>query len=128
MGKKGSLRNMLHRSLGAGTFGRFWHFWNPIFGYYLANKIYTPLRAFLPRWLAVIATFGFSGLLHDAVTALVRGDWAFFFIPWFLLMGIGVVAGRWLQLDYSSRAWLVRALINFTYVGTCLSIALTVRI
>lgn len=128
MGSKGSLRNMLHRSLGAGTFGRFWQFWNPIFGYYLANKVYIPLRTFLPAWFAVIVTFGFSGLLHDVVTAIVRGDLAFLFIPWFLLMGTGVAVGSWLNIDYSSQTWFVRALINVIYVGGCLSAALTVKI
>ena len=32
LGASGSLENMLVRSLGAGTFAKFWQYWNPIWG------------------------------------------------------------------------------------------------
>lgn len=37
LGDSGSLRNMLIRSFGAGSFGRFWQYWNPIFDYGLGK-------------------------------------------------------------------------------------------
>ena len=48
LGASGSLQNMLVRSLGAGTFAKFWQNWNPIWGYALGRYIYKPLNQFLP--------------------------------------------------------------------------------
>jgi hypothetical protein len=42
LGASGSLQNMLIRSFGAGTFARFWQYWNPIWGYALGRYIYAP--------------------------------------------------------------------------------------
>jgi len=33
LGSSGSLRNMLRRSLGAGSFAGFWQYWIPVWGY-----------------------------------------------------------------------------------------------
>ncbi len=40
LGGAGSLRIMLHRSLGARSFAAFWQHWNPIWGYALGRFAY----------------------------------------------------------------------------------------
>jgi hypothetical protein len=127
LGDSNSLRNMLIRSFGAGSFGRFWQYWNPIFGYGLGKYIYSPLRRFLPPAVALIMTFVVSGAIHDLVTMAVRRQSAFLFTPWFFLLGVGVVVGRGLDLDFSERPWLVRAGMNLTYILICLAVTLVAR-
>jgi hypothetical protein len=120
LGASGSLQNMLVRSLGAGTFAKFWQYWNPIWGYALGRYIYAPLNRFLPASLALIFTFAVSGAIHDAVIMLVRGAPAFLFTPWFILMSGIVVLGRLVKLDYSQQAFSVRVAINLFFVIGCL--------
>ncbi|MEJ8801366.1 MBOAT family O-acyltransferase [Pontibacter sp. H249] len=74
-----SLRNNLYRSLGAKNFSTFWNYWNPIFGYYLGKFIFKPLKRILPVSISLIFTFIFCGLIHDAVTIIVRGRISLFF-------------------------------------------------
>lgn len=123
LGAAGSLRNMLHRSLGAGNFAEFWRYWNPIFGYYLGRYIFAPLKQWLPSWISLIITFVACGAIHDAVGSAVSGKVMFLFIPWFFFMGLAVLIGNAFRLDYSGYAWTVRALINISWVG--LSLLLT---
>lgn len=127
LGASGSLQNMLVRSLGAGTFVKFWQYWNPIWGYALGRYIYEPLNQFLPSSVSLILTFIISGGIHDLATMLVRGAPAFLFTPWFSLMGIVVVFGRLLKLDYSNQAFRVRVAINVTFILACLMIAISVK-
>lgn len=118
---------MLHRSLGAGSFDGFWRYWNPVFGYYLGRYVDSPLRRVLPRSAALVLTFIGCGALHDLVTMAVKGSVTFFFTPWFFLLGIGVVLGRWFGMDTSNRPWAVRAAINLAYVGACLAMTIMAR-
>jgi len=127
LGASGSLRNMLRRSLGAGSFSSFWQYWNPIFGYYLGRYVDSPLRRVLPRSVALILTFVVCGALHDLAAMAVRGRVAFLITTWFFFLGAGVLVGRWAGLDFSSRPWVVRAGINLTYIVACLSLALVAR-
>ena len=118
---------MLRRSLGASSFAGFWRYWNPVFGCYLGRYVDSPLRRVLPRTTALVLTFVLCGTLHDLVTMAVRGSVAFLFTPWFFLLGAGVVLGRSVGMDFSSRSWVVRAGINLTYVGACLAMTLIAR-
>ena len=127
LGASGALRNMLDRSLGARSFAGFWQYWNPVFGYGLAKYVHSPLLRVVPPAAAVIVTFAVCGLLHDAVTMGIRGSPTFLFTPWFTLLGVGVVLGRAVGMDLSSRSWAGRATVNFTYIVVCLSLALVVR-
>jgi hypothetical protein len=127
LGDSSSLRNMLIRSFGVGTFGRFWQYWNPIFGYGLGKYVYSRLPRFLLPALALIMTFVVSGGIHDLVTMAVRRSGAFLFTPWFFLLGAGVVGGRGLKMDFSERRWSVRAGINLTYIVVYLALTLVVR-
>ncbi len=127
MGAPGGLRNMLQRSLGAGSFGGFWRYWNPIWGYGLGKYVFAPLKTALPPALALVATFVVSGALHDVATMLVRRSPAFLFTPWFFFAGLGVLLGRAVRMNLSSKAWSVRAAVNLVYLAACLAIALAIR-
>lgn len=120
IGNSSSLQNNLQRSLGAKNFATFWHFWNPIFGYYLGLKIFKPLKKVLPAGLSLVLTFIFCGFIHDLVTTLVRGRLSLFFSVWFLLMGIAVAVSKFIHYDFSNKKWSFRAFINLSIIGLCL--------
>lgn len=112
LGASHSLRNMLKRSLGAHSFAQFWHYWNPIWGYYLARYVLRPSSHFLPKSMAVVFTFFISGLLHDVAVSLVKWQLIFLFSPWFSLLGCIVVFSKHYAISYGRFPWLVRAAIN----------------
>jgi hypothetical protein len=120
MGSSHSFRNNLYRSLGAKNFSTFWNYWNPIFGYYLGKRIFKPLRKYVPPAVALLITFLFCGLLHDAVTTIFRGNVSFFFSIWFVLMAVSVLVTRWLKQDFSTKPWLFRACANMAIISSCL--------
>lgn len=126
-GARGSMRNMLHRSFGAPTFSGFWRHWNPILGYALGRYIYRPLRRVMPPSLALFLTFIFSGAVHDAVTMAIRGAPAFLFVPWFALLGLGVLVGRACAWDFTGHVWWVRALVNLVYLALGLTATLVAK-
>ena len=119
LGDTESLKNMFSHAFGAGTFAGFWHYWNPIWGYALGKYVYAPLQSLAPSWLALLLTFIFSGGLHDLVIMAIRREPALIFIPWFFLLGVGVILGKAVNFDFSSYPWSVRAGINFSYLVTC---------
>jgi hypothetical protein len=112
LGADRSLRNMLHRSIGAKNFATFWMYWNPIFGYYLGKYIFKPLKRHFPKYLALLTTFIFCGLIHDFVTTILRGNISLFFTQWFLIMGLWVLLSDILRQDFSNQTWTVRATMN----------------
>jgi len=59
------LGHMFSRAFGASDFTRFWQYWNPLGGYFLAYFCYAPLRRFAPRPPCLIVTFALNGFLHD---------------------------------------------------------------
>ncbi len=117
LGAPGSMRNMLERSLGAGSFVLFWRYWNPIWGYYLSRKVMKPLSRFLPVWLAILLTFAVSGALHDLAISLAKGQWTLLFTPWFFLMGVIILVSGRLAISYHAQPWLIRATINSTLIA-----------
>lgn len=80
MGHSKSLSNNLERALGAKNFSRFWVYWNPIFSYYLGRYTFKPLHKIINKQFSLVITFFLCGLLHDAVTKMVRGETYFFFL------------------------------------------------
>ena len=120
MGHLNSLRNNLHRSIGAKNFPTFWNFWNPFFGYYLGTKIFKPIKKIFPVGFAVILTFLFCGLVHDLVTTLARGKLSLFFAIWFLIMGVVVAVSKKINYDLSHKKWILRALVNLSLIAVCL--------
>lgn len=120
IGHSGSLRNNLQRSLGAKNFPSFWNFWNPIFGYYLGTRVFKPIKKLFPVGIAVVLTFIFCGLVHDLVTTIIRGKPSFFFVVWFLVMGVVVAISKQINYDLSHRKWVLRALVNLSIIAVCL--------
>lgn len=127
LGASGSNVAMFRRSLGAGSLASFWRHWNPVFGYYLARFVFSPLRRMLPRSFAVVLTFLASGLVHDAVMWLFGSTTRFLFTTWFAFAGVAVVAGSAAGLDYSELRWRTRMAINVAVIATCLGISIVVR-
>lgn len=127
LGHPDSLRNMLHRSLGAGSFGEFWQYWNPIWSYGLGKYVYLPLLAVAPPFVALLLTFIVSGGIHDAVMIVARGSAIFLFTPWFFILAVGVIMGRAVNLELSHRSWLVRAAVNLSYLSVCLALTLLAK-
>ena len=124
LGASGSLRNMLYRSLGAGTFAQFWRFWNPIFSFYLGKYIFKPLKLVLPSFMSLIITFVICGALHDVVSLLAGGRIVFFFTPWFTFMGTLVVISNVLNINYATMPWVGRATINLLFISSCLALTI----
>lgn len=127
LGDGKSLRNMLHRSLGAASFAGFWQYWNPIWGYGLGKFMYSPLRRLLPPAAAFILTFVISGGIHDLATMAVSRSFAFLFTPWFFLLGVGAVLSRAFGMNLAKRPWWVRASINLAYLAICLALTLAAK-
>ena len=128
LGAPGSLRAMLHRSFGARSFDGFWQHWNPIFGYYLGTRVFVPLKRVTPAYVALLLTFVFTGIIHDAVTMLVRKDIAFLFTPWFLFLGLGlgVVVAKVIRMDVGAYPWPFRAALHSCYLAASLGLAFLV--
>lgn len=122
LGARGSLTQMLHRSLGADTFSGFWHYWNPIWGYYLGRFVHVPLRRGMPAAAAVVATFIFSGAIHDAAIFAVTGSPTALFVPWFAVLGLMVVLSKRFGIRYGFQPWMVRAAINIALVVGALAL------
>jgi len=120
IGNSKSLRNNLYRSLGAKNFSTFWNYWNPIFGYYLGKFIFKPLKKTFSVSVSLIFTFIFCGLIHDAVTTILRGSISLFFTTWFLFMGLAVLLTKGLKHNFSKHMWITRALINIGILSICL--------
>lgn len=116
LGASHSMRNMLARSLGAQSFAVFWHYWNPIWGYYLSRFVMRPLRTFLPLSFATLITFVVSGALHDLAVSLVKWHVVIFFTPWFAFMGLAVIFSSKMGISYAGFAWYIRALINVSLI------------
>ena len=128
IGDNRSLKNMLYRSLGAGEFSSFWKFWNPIWGYYLGKYVFKPLKGVLPKALALILTFVFSGFIHDLAIMVIRKEFTLLLTPWFLFMGICIVLTEFVNLDYSRFSWIIRAIINVLIISSCLFLAYQVKV
>jgi D-alanyl-lipoteichoic acid acyltransferase DltB (MBOAT superfamily) len=128
LGASESLRNMIVCSLGAGTFSKFWRYWNPIWSYYLGKYIFKPLKTVFPVAVSLLLTFTFCGFLHDLVVMFIRWDFVFLLTPWFFLMGLCALIGDFAKIDYSKFPWMVRAVINITIILICLYVAYQVSI
>ena len=123
IGHPQSLKNNLYRSLGAKNFSSFWNYWNPIFGYYLGEKIFKPAKLFLPTTVSLIVTFVFCGLIHDAVSVIFRGQTSFLFSFWFLFMGSAVLFTKYFNHNLSEKNWIIRALTNVFIIVICFCLA-----
>lgn len=122
LGASDSMKNMLSRSFGASSFPVFWHYWNPIWGYYLSRNVMRPVANFLPISLATFITFLVSGALHDIAVSIIKWKAILFFTPWFGLMGLMVIGSKGVGISYGHVSWPVRALINASFIFISLGI------
>ena len=122
LGASDSMKNMLSRSFGASSFPVFWHYWNPIWGYYLSRNVMRPVANFLPISLATFITFLVSGALHDIAVSIIKWKTILFFTPWFGLMGLMVIGSKGAGISYGHVSWPVRALINASFIFISLGI------
>ena len=122
LGASDSMKNMLSRSFGASSFPVFWHYWNPIWGYYLSRNVMRPVANFLPISLATFITFLVSGALHDIAVSIIKWKTILFFTPWFGLMGLMVIGSKGVGISYGHVSWPVRALINASFIFISLGI------
>ena len=116
LGDSSSRRNKLQRSFVATSFAGFWQYWSPIWGYGLGKYVYSPMRRVLPAAIALIVTFVVSGGIHDLVIMALRRSLTFLFTPWFFVLAVGVVLGRAVSMDLSSRNMWVRVGLNLAYL------------
>lgn len=116
MGNNKALSLMLKRAFGAGSFGMFWSYWNPIWGYYLGRFIFKPLKHLFNPAIATLLTFGISGLIHDLAVILIKWKINFFFAPWFFLMGLMVIFNKVLKINYHKTTFRNRVLINASLI------------
>ena len=122
LGASDSMKNMLLRSFGAPSFPVFWHYWNPIWGYYLSRNVMRPIANFFPISLAIFITFLVSGALHDIAVSIIKWKTIFFFTPWFGVMGLMVIGSKGAGISYGHVSWPVRALINASFILISLGI------
>lgn len=115
-------KEMLVRSFGANSFHDFWHYWNPVYGYYLYYKCFKPLKKYFPGSLCVILTFAASGFfLHDLpfgwwirfIRFFQTGDFPLPFVTiWFSLMGAITLVTRALKIDLGEQKFAFRVVVN----------------
>ena len=77
--------------------------------------------------MGLVITFVVSGALHDAVASAVTGRMVFILTPWFFFMGVGVIIGQALQMNFSHFDWPVRAFINISYIGMSLGLTYAIK-
>jgi D-alanyl-lipoteichoic acid acyltransferase DltB (MBOAT superfamily) len=116
--------NFLLRPFTAETFAGFWRYWNPVFSYYLSYYCYQPLRRWLPRAPAVVATFAACGALHAAIAFLLAGmgtrpALALFAILWFTLLGVSVVLLELLRLSFVRWPPALRPVAHVGIIAVC---------
>lgn len=117
---------MLARSFGAGSFAGFWRHWNPIWGYGLGRYVFAPAQRVIPPWLALIATFLVSGLIHDAVVMLLRREPAFVFTIWFAISALGIIASDRIGWNFAHWPRLARTAVIAAYLAAGLLVSLLV--
>lgn len=122
-------RNFLGKPFSAPSFTKFWWYWNPVVGYYLYYYSYRPLRAWLPRWLAVWTTFLICGVLHDlpfGVVAAVRGQHPppYTITLMFALLGLVVILSDRGKLTFDRLPCVLRWSVHALTIGLCWRVAL----
>lgn len=123
LGASGSLGNMIKHSVGARSFYLFWHYWNPIWGYYLSRYVMKPLTRYFSTGIATLLTFAVSGAIHDLVVSLVLWRGVFFFTPWFVIMSLAVLASKKFKISYGGYPLAIRMSINLTWLLACFLLA-----
>lgn len=119
----GEIRRWITRSFGAASPGRFWHYWNPNYGYYLLYFVYQPLSRFLPRALALYLTFLACGFVaHDLLLwAIVREPRFPIFSVLFSIFALEVILTESIGFDLRKRPFAVRAVTNAGFIAAAVA-------
>lgn len=127
--------NFLKLPFSATSFAKFWWYWNPVYGYYLYYYCYKPLASYLPRSIAVLATFVFSGVMHDIPFILLslfttKRMPSFTITVMFLFLGIVVVTTEKLNMSFRKVPEICRWVIHLSNIFLCwrMSLYLTTEI
>jgi hypothetical protein len=78
----------------------------------------------MPSWLALIATFAVSGLIHDFAIMAVRREFGLLVTLWFAIVGVAVVVSSHFGWSFERLPWLARAAINLAAITAALLLAL----
>jgi hypothetical protein len=121
--------NFLGKPFGARSLAEFWQYWNPVWSYFLLFYCYRLLRRNLPRWLSVVVTFLFCGLLHDLPFGILSyskvGRPPFFTLTAFLtLNGLLVVLSEKVRFRLTRIPTGFRWLTHVTILTMCYLAAL----
>jgi len=114
----GEIKRWFTRSFGAASPGRFWHYWNPTYGYYLLYFVYKPLGRFLPRPLALYLTFLACGFVaHDLLLWAVVGEPRFpVFSVLFSFFAVEVILTEAMRFNLASRPFTIRVAANVGFL------------
>ena len=118
LGGKHALPMMLKRSLGAPNFAGFWHYWNPIWGYYLSRFVMRPLRRYCQQ------KWQYSSRLQSVVhytmwLFLIKQQWIVIITPWFSVMGLFVIVLTRMKVNYPNLPIVARGLVNVSWLAIC---------
>jgi len=121
--------NFLGKPFGARSPAEFWQYWNPVWSYFLLFYCYRLLRRNLPRWLSVVLTFFFCGLVHDLPFGILSystvGRPPFFTLTAFLtLNGLLVVLSEKARFRLTRIQTRFRWLTHLTILTACYLAAL----
>jgi hypothetical protein len=121
--KQGEVARWLPTVLGASNPTRFWHYWNPIYGYYLLYFVYRPARRFVPRPPALLLTFVVCGFVaHDLLVWAIAGQPRFpIFAVLFTIFGLEIVLTEVLGFDLSRRPFAARAVANVAFIAVAVA-------
>ena len=114
----GEITRWFTRSFGASSPGRFWHYWNPTYGYYLLYFLYQPLGRFLPRPIALYLTFLACGFFaHDLLLWAAVGEPRFpVFAVLFSFFAIEVILTEAIRFNLASRPFATRVAANVGFL------------
>ena len=116
LGDSRSLSRMLARSLGAGSIMEFWHYWNPIWGFYLSTYVFAPLKKRTRPASAFLLTFAVSGAVHDVAVTLISREVHLLYSLYFTVLGAEALIAKKIALRYHGLALVVRIAINLAYL------------
>lgn len=119
----GEIARWFTRSFGASSPGRFWHYWNPTYGYYLLYFVYQPLIRYLPRPVALYLTFLSCGFFaHDLLLwAVVRQPRFPIFSVLFSFFAAEVILTEATGFNFAQRNFAVRAATNLGFLAVAVA-------
>ena len=119
----GEIGRWYRRSFGATSPARFWHYWNPLYGYYLSYFVFKPLSRLLPRAIALYLTFLVCGFVaHDLlVWAIAREPRFPIFAVLFSLFAAEVIVTEAVGFNLAGRPFALRVVANVGFLAAAIA-------